>query len=248
VNKVVYLGGPGGAAWLDNLGVNYRHSATLDRSAGLLLIGSDTTIEAKALTEYLEKGGCAFFLPRAEPDGPLGIQLRPTGSGFAGSLSVPDWPEARGLSPSDLRWRSFLDTNGWVLASGADPGADGLIGRKRIGKGTALFCQIDPDCFHADEKTYFRYTRWRATRAVSQLLANLGASFAVDQRVFHPPASWKLNPATKDRPGPQATGAQSSVKGASAQAPESPTAIDYYHKDYRADFPMGDNPYRYYRW
>jgi hypothetical protein len=22
----------------------------------------------------------------------------------------------------------------------------------------------------------------------------------------------------------------------------------YYHSDYRTDFPMGDNPYRYYRW
>ncbi len=55
-----------------------------------------------------------------------------------------------------------------------------------MGKGVAVFCQVDPDCFHADEKTYFRYTRWRSTRAVAQLLANLGASFAVDSRVFHP--------------------------------------------------------------
>ena len=31
-------------------------------------------------------------------------------------------------------------------------GADGLIGRKVMGKGTALFCQVDPDSFHADEK------------------------------------------------------------------------------------------------
>jgi hypothetical protein len=45
---------------------------------------------------------------------------------------------------------------------------------------------VDPDRFHADEKTYFRYTRWRSTRAVAQLLANLGASFAADRRIFHP--------------------------------------------------------------
>ncbi len=40
------------------------------------------------------------------------------------------------------------------------------------------------------KQTYFRYTRWRATRAVAQLLANLEASFAVDSRIFHPLDNW----------------------------------------------------------
>jgi hypothetical protein len=79
------------------------------------------------------------------------------------------------------------------LTAGADIGAAGLIGRKTVGKGVAVFCQIDPDCFHADEKTYFRYTRWRATRAVAQLLANLGASFPVDRRIFHPMDLWTVD-------------------------------------------------------
>jgi beta-galactosidase len=118
----------------------------------------------------------------------------------------------------------------------------------RIGKGTAVFCQIDPDCFRADEMTYFRYTRWRATRAVSQLLANLGASFENDSRVFHPPSSWKLNPATADRPGPQATGIKVGPEESLTRTPENSPAFEWYHPDYRADFPMGDNPYRYYRW
>ena len=43
------------------------------------------------------------------------------------------------------------------------------------------------------QKTYLRYTRWHATRAVAQLLANLGASFAVDSRFFHPLDTWVLN-------------------------------------------------------
>ncbi|MGA2499186.1 MAG: hypothetical protein ABSH20_15715, partial [Tepidisphaeraceae bacterium] len=80
-----------------------------------------------------------------------------------------------------------------ILSGGAEVGADGLLGRKIAGKGVAIFCQVDPDCLHADEKTYFRYTRWRATRAVAQLLANLGASFAVDGRIFHPLDTWALN-------------------------------------------------------
>ena len=30
--------------------------------------------------------------------------------------------------------------------------------------------------------------------------------------------------------------------------PEEGAALGYYSPDYRTDFPMGDNPYRYYRW
>jgi hypothetical protein len=41
---------------------------------------------------------------------------------FGGSLSVPNWPEARGLSPSDLRWRSTHDA--WLIT--AAPGDSAL--------------------------------------------------------------------------------------------------------------------------
>ena len=193
VNKVAYLGGAAGAAWLDGIGVSYQRSAMLDADAGLLLIGPDATIDTAALNAYLEKGGKVFFLPRAKAEGCLGTTLKPAAALFAGSLAVPDWPEARGLSASDLRWRTYMDSPPSVLSAGADMGADGLIGRKTIGKGVAIFCQVDPHGFHADEKTYFRYTRWRSTRVVAQLLANLGASFLVDSRIFHPLDTWALN-------------------------------------------------------
>jgi len=124
-----------------------------------------------------------------------------------------------------------------------------------MGKGVAIFCQLDPDGFLADEKTYFRYTRWRATRAVAQLLANLGASFAVDSRIFHPVETMAVNPldawqlaSSGDRSGPQATGPQAGMKPSLPSKPESAPASGFYHPDYRTDFPMGDNPYRYYRW
>ena len=125
-------------------------------------------------------------MPRSQADGGLGVTLKPAAADFAGSLSVPEWPEAGGLSASDLRWRTHLDTAPWLVSAGADLGADGLLGRRVIGKGVAVFCQVDPDRFQADEKTYFRYTRWRSTRAVAQLLANLGASFAGDRWYFSP--------------------------------------------------------------
>src|SRR5262249_35123102 len=154
--------------------------AVLNASAGLLLVGPDADVDAAALRAYLEQGGKAFFLPRAQSGGGLGVTLKPAAAGFAGSLSVPEWPEAEGLSASDLRWRTHLEAAPWVVSAGADVGADGLLGRKAVGKGVAVFCQVDPDRFQADEKTYFGYTRWRSTRAVAQLLANLGTSFRVD--------------------------------------------------------------------
>jgi beta-galactosidase len=67
------------------------------------------------------------------------------------------------------------------VEAGAEIGADGLLGRLRLGKGTALFAQLDPDQFEADTATYFRITRWRQMRALSQVLANLGAEFSADK-------------------------------------------------------------------
>ena len=254
VSKVVYLGGSAGAAWLDKIGVVYERSDTLDASAGLVLVGPDAKVDTAALNAYLEQGGKAFFLPRAQADGWFGATLNPAASDFAGSLSVPDWPQARGLSASDLRWRTHLDTPPWILNGGAEIGADGLLGRKVVGKGVAIFCQVDPDRFHADDKTYFRYTRWRATRVVAQLLANLGASFSVDSRFFQPRQTI-LNP---DRiwiaPDGDRSGHDCVPPIPSRLLDLPPTAmpevakVGYYYPDYRTDFPLGDNPYRFYRW
>ncbi len=252
VSKVVYLGGATGAAWLDKIGVSYQRSATLDTDAELLLIGADAALDTTALTAYLERGGKAFFLPCSQPQGWLGTSLKLADVRFAGSLSAPTWPEARGLSASDLRWRCYMDSPPWLLSAGAEIGADGLVGRKVVGKGVAIFCQVDPDRFNADEKTYFRYTRWRSTRAAAQLLANLGADFPVDSRVFRPirfagTLGWSAGP-NGDRSGPQATGPRAGPETPASLEPQAPQSLGYYHPDYRTDFPMGDNPYRYYRW
>jgi beta-galactosidase len=248
VSKVVYLGGATGATWLDKIGVSYQQSASLDASAGLLLIGPDAAIDSATLNAYLEEGGKAFFLPRSQARGWLGTSLKPADAQFAGSLSAPAWPETRGLSASDLRWRCYLDTPPWLLSDGAQVGADGLIGRKVVGKGVAIFCQVDPDRLHADEKTYFRYTRWRSTRAVAQLLANLGASFPVDRRIFHPTDVGNKALAMGDQPGPQSSTGPRLLPMSLSPKPEDAGSLEYYYPDYITAFPMGDNPYRYYRW
>jgi beta-galactosidase len=147
-----------------------------------------------------------------------------------------------------------LDSPPWILNGGAEIGSDGLLSRKTVGNGVAIFCQVDPDRFPADEKTYFHYTRWRSTRAVAQLLANLGASFPVDKRIFQPRKTALDPDRTWIAPNGDRAGHDCDPPIPSRLLDLPPTAmpeeakVGYYHPDYRTDFPMGDNPYRYYRW
>jgi hypothetical protein len=100
---------------------------------------------------------------------------------YDGPWTPPVWPEARGLSDSDLRTRVNID----MPAIRTDDGL-ALLARKQVGKGVAVFCQLDPDALPADSKTYLRLTRWRHTRALSQLLANLGATRQSDAGFLQP--------------------------------------------------------------
>jgi hypothetical protein len=80
-----------------------------------------------------------------------------------------------------------------AIAEG-EVGAGGLLARAHVGSGSVVFCQIHPDMFplpqqrpelqrpdlapaddpQAGGETYFRLSRWRAARMLSQLEANLG--------------------------------------------------------------------------
>ncbi|MFP4106864.1 MAG: hypothetical protein ACLFVU_12340, partial [Phycisphaerae bacterium] len=182
--SVIYIGGRSGRETLEKLGVRFDTPAEPDLSAAsqtLLIVGSGAKPDAERLTEFLRRGGRALVLGSDEPNGLLGVKRR-NQPRHTGSLSVPDWPEAAGLSASDLRWRAAHPA--FVISGGADVASDGLLARRKIGKGVIVFCQIDPDRFHCDKQPYFRYTRWRQTRALSQILANLGAAFEEDGRIF----------------------------------------------------------------
>jgi len=181
--KAVYVGGEPGKKLLDSLGMLYVASDRVDGEADLLILGPQAKAGDPALEQYVRAGGRLLVLARSTASAPLGVTLRHE-KAFGGSLDVPDWPEARGLSPSDLRRRT--DGAAWLVPGGAEIGAGGQLARKRLGKGVAVFCQLGPASLDADAKTYLRYTRWRHTRAIAQVLANLGASFRADRRIFHP--------------------------------------------------------------
>jgi beta-galactosidase len=183
--SVRYLGGQSGATLLDSLGVRYTPAQKLDNKIALTLLGPDADVSDAAIREYVQQGGRVAVLPGTSENAPLAAK-RVSKADFIGSLDVPAWPEAAGLSAGDLRYRAPSES--WLLAKGGglQVGAGGLLGRQSIGKGVVLWVQIDPRRFNADEKTYLRFTRWRSTRALSQVLANLGASFKADSQVFHP--------------------------------------------------------------
>ena len=181
-DRVVLIGGDGDAKKLDSLGVIYQRANGLSKDVGLAIVGAQANVKDSDLRAYLNGGGKAFFLPRQVPVAGLGVGLQQS-KDFGGSLAVPIWDEVRGVSGSDLRSRSFYDT--WLIKSGGEIGADGLLSRVAVGKGVAIFSQLDPDSLNADAKTYLRFTRWRQTRANAQILANLGASFKTDGVVFN---------------------------------------------------------------
>ena len=215
--EAVYLGDADGRVLLDSIGLVYRSASALPapNTGGLPLavIGAGATITDEAITSYLRAGGRVVFLPRRAATGSLGAVLRNNAGFTAAGVHLPDWPEAAGLSLSDLRRRA--PSPAWLverMPGGAETGAGGLLARQTVGKGTALWCQFDPVVLDADAKTYLRFTRWRQTRALAQTLANCGGRFVTDEAGLFAPRS------------------------------------DRYHPDYRTDFKMGDDPYRYYNW
>jgi hypothetical protein len=184
----LYIGDTNGEAFLKKLGVIYQKSTSLGDRPGLAIIGNGADVTPDGLKSFLAKGGRAFVL--ASPTSgttALGLGLQ-TARDFAGPKSIPSWPETAGISFSDLHIRGGIDLPLITRTSAIQPGADGLLGRLEIGRGVAIFSQIEPGGLKADERQWLRFTRWRQLRATSQILANLGAMFASDPRIFRPRA------------------------------------------------------------
>ena len=184
--SVVYVGGAGGRALLDEVGCRCTVAAGIPPGAALVIVGPDAALDTAKLRSYVSSGGRVLVMPSSASAGLFG-ETRAHRDAFGGSLAVPGWPEARGLSASDLHWKADAPADVLSAGPGVEVGADGLLGRLPLGRGEVVFSQIDPDRFDVDHKTYFRLTRWRQTRAFCQVLSNLGAGFAADSDVFRPP-------------------------------------------------------------
>ncbi len=248
--EIVVVGNEADSVFLDALGVNYTRAASLDKlssSVGLHILGAATSIPAPELQNYLQQGGKVLFLPpypaSSSPllkggwgGSSLGINIQ-WQQNFPGSLQIPPWSETRGLGVSDLHART--DFGSWVINVGGELGANGLLSRSQIGKGVAIATTLnpeglfDPEVLPDQEPTYLRFTRWRQTRAIAQILANLGATFTSDELIWQSSGdrfwerSWQQ--------------LQEKFFG-------KPLDPGFYHPDYWQEFNYGDDPYRYYRW
>lgn len=172
-----YLGGESGRRLLYGVGLRFEVAREVPSAPGLLVLGEDAAPNGAALTAFIEKGGRLMALPGSA--GPRLLGFRPERRRFRSSTTVPDWPEARGLSVSDFHVRTDIDAD--LLVGG--PGqvaAGGLLGRWAKGGGVALIMQIAPDRFDLEKQPYLRHSSWRLTRTLTQLLANLGGAFEMD--------------------------------------------------------------------
>jgi beta-galactosidase len=201
--------------WFQMFGVQHTKATTLPANTQLAIIAPDATVSEATLSSYVERGGKVIFLPRQSGNGVMGISLLQEASN--GSIEVPPWRVATGLSPSDLRWRNEVPA--WLVGSDSDSrwqiGATGQLAVRQLGKGIAVWMQLDPERFQADTKTYFRFTRWRQTRAIAQVLANMGAALRDDIHALSltplPPTvvslagTWQIQ-VTDDRPAAASPG------------------------------------------
>ncbi|HEV7300719.1 MAG TPA: hypothetical protein VGN72_15240 [Tepidisphaeraceae bacterium] len=109
VDEIVYVGGERGAKVLDDLGIAYRKADAIDSAAKLVVVGEGA--DAANLTDYVKQGGKALVLARDAGAALAGLTIE-TKANFQGSHNVPTWPEAAGLSPSDLHWKTKFDGRG----------------------------------------------------------------------------------------------------------------------------------------
>jgi len=181
--NVAYFGDAANRHLVDQLGVKYSTRVEDIDKNDLLICGEISAVQEKQISKFVVEGGTVLLLPRKKPGVVMGVQFI-MDSCFVGGMKINDGTMTRGLSLSDTRYRTSCPSI--VIESGCEKCVDGLLGTKNVGKGRLIFCQFDPDRFDADNKTYFRYTRWRTTRALSQVLSNAGADFKTDFRYYHP--------------------------------------------------------------
>ncbi len=194
--KTVFLGGEADAKLLQGLGLVFDRATALPTPDALAVIGAGASVTPEQIKSFADQGGKVLVLPAPAGKNLLGERIE-NQDGFFGTTEFQgtfDSPLA-GLGVSDLHFRVGLS---WpVLASNAPRpysgegqgvtavSAEGLISAESVGKGTIVATQLDPRRLDADKVCYLRFTRWRQTRALCQLLANLGASFAADGKLFH---------------------------------------------------------------
>ncbi len=168
-----------------NLGV-ISDKATSLMGAALAIVAPGAAVTTEQIVAFAETGGQVVMLAQKEVGVPglAGGNLIPAKS-FAGArANLSSSPATVGLSASDTRFRSDID---WIVFDKSpDTFAQGLLHVRDVGHGRIVQAQFDPRWFETGKMPMFRLTRWRHTRALSQILANAGARFQADTRTLEP--------------------------------------------------------------
>lgn len=177
--------GAAGAPLAQAMGLLCVSGTALPAPGTLAVLGPDARVADSALGAFLDRGGHVLVLPR--PAGKLPFGLVASAGIYGRQKSLPDWPELRGLSLSDVRVKTDA-TLPLITAPdkvrGIEVALEGGVARVTRGTGSAILWQLDPAALAAEEKTYYRYSSWRWTRALAQVAANLGGIFAQDAAPF----------------------------------------------------------------
>ncbi len=140
------------------MGLDFTKANSLLSKPGLLIIGAGgKEPSANALEAYAKNGGRVLLLGAVANT--AGFTLAPKKLG--GASASPPWPEAVGLSPSDLRLRSEIEIP-LLAPEPNNVAANGLLGRKPVGRGVILAFPLTPDLLPANElgDDPARYYRW----------------------------------------------------------------------------------------
>ena len=189
--KTVLLGSDDDANLLKDLGLNFDREDALPSPNALAVIGAGAKVTAAELTAFATEGGNVLVLAANSGRNILGTSVADQ-SGFYGVTafeSSASGPFA-GLSVSDLHFKA--PTSWPVLAGDSSAQAGGLLSVRTAGAGMIIEEQLEPRRLNAEKLPYFRFTRWRQTRALSQIITNLGGTFAADENLFHPNAKQSL--------------------------------------------------------
>lgn len=179
--KTIFIGNNTESKLLNAVGLQYSTSTKVLTNANLIICGSLNLQQQNEVNLYVKNGGKAIILPQTIEGTYLGVNFV-LDKNFDGAKNLPDWTLTNGLSLSDVRYRTPTPTV--KINAGCNIALNGLLGKKLLGKGEFIFCQLDQNRFKADSLTYNRFTTWRQNRAFTQILANLGASFVCDKNIF----------------------------------------------------------------
>lgn len=227
-HDAAYLGGPAGAALLDDLRIPVRRIASPAESApgDVLVVGeADTTVLVgwkDALAAHAQAGGTVFVLPKPAAAFAAGFTPFPVSASAIEIsetlLGKPKDPLLAGLGNGDLYWKGFVPV---VALGGLPAGAltvdSGILAAVAHGRGRYVLCQFAPDTIDVAARFWQREPQQWAGRAIRQMLTNLGTRMD-PARFLAPPRSQDETVATIDLAG--------TWKGCAASDDTCPAATD----------------------